>query len=244
MAEVSKFATDDLRICQMMKSLGYIPSVIYDIGGSNGSWTRTIQTVYPDTYYELFEPQAHHNPHYDQYLIPLVEAASNIRLHTNLLANFDGSAELQIAGRHGVGSTMLELKQQKFPAGERMRVRTCQLDSMIETGNLRSPDLIKMDIQGAELLALQGGIRRALPVASVLALELWLVRDYGQQTPLLGEVSHFLEQYDYYPFDFGEAYRDPITNLLIAQDVWYCRLGSSLAKILWKNRLTAATKAS
>jgi hypothetical protein len=107
---------------------------------------------------------------------------------------------------------------------------------MIAVGDISAPDIIKMDIQGAELLALEGATQRALPVASVLALELWMLRSYGSETPLLSEVIEFLQQRDYFPFEFGDSYRE--AGLLVAQDVWFCRLGSSLAEKLWQGRLT------
>jgi FkbM family methyltransferase len=237
MSEPPKFAANDLRICELLKSLGYVPDVIYDVGGSNGTWSRHVLTVYPDSKYEIFEPQAYHNPVYDQYLIPFVEKNPNVRLHTNLLADFDGHARLRIIGRNGVGASILGSGEcESIPTQSR------RLDTMIEAGDLPAPDLIKMDIQGAELMVLKGGVCRALPAASVLALELWLVHGYGPQTPLIGEVTQFLEQYGYYPFDFGDVYRDPETNVLIAQDVWYCRLGSLLSQLLWQGRLTPNKK--
>ncbi len=226
------FASEDQAICKHLKEIGFSPEVIFDIGGSDGCWTRAMQTVFPDAVYELFEPQAHHNSQYGKYLFPFLEQNPNVRLHTNLVSEEDGETVLNLLGEGGVGASMLGTLD-----CEKITLPTRTLDSMIRSGELAQPSLIKMDIQGAELVALKGGTELALPAASVLALELWLVRGYGKETPLLGEVNEFLVQHDYYPFDFGGTYREP-NGVLIAQDVWYCRLGSDLSELLWNGRLT------
>ena len=225
------FAKSDLEICHFLKNLDFDPKVVYDLGASNGGWTRAIRPVFPQAVFELFEPQAHRNPDYDQGLIPLLAQHPNLRLHTNLVSNVEDLLQLRILGRSGVGSSLLGTPQEQS-----IEAPSRTLDNMIALGDIPPPDLIKMDIQGAELLALEGATQRALPVASVLALELWMLRSYGSQTPLLSEVIEFLQPHDYFPFEFGDGYRE--AGLLVAQDVWFCRLGSSLAEKLWKGRLT------
>ncbi|HMP78250.1 MAG TPA: FkbM family methyltransferase [Pirellulaceae bacterium] len=226
------FAKADIQICTFLKSLKFEPQVIYDLGASNGAWTRAMLPVFPQAHFELFEPQAHRNSDYDQYLLPLVDRHANLRLHTNLVSNVDASLQLRIVGRSGVGSSLLGTSANDHS----IEVPSRTLDSMIQAREIAPPDIIKMDIQGAELLALQGAAKRALPHASILALELWMIRGYGSQTPLLTEVMEFLTAHDYFPFDFGDCYRDE--GLLVAQDVWFCRLGTKLADQLWKGKLT------
>ena len=233
-ANRAAFAKSDIEICHFLKNLEFDPKVVYDLGASNGGWTRAIRPVFPQAVFELFEPQAHRNPDYDKGLIPLLSQHRNLHLHTNLVFNVEGLLRLRILGKSGVGSSLLGSAQEQS-----IEVPSRTLDNMIAVGDIPPPDLIKMDIQGAELLALEGACQQALPVASVLALELWMLRSYGAQTPLLSEVIEFLQPHDYYPFEFGDGYRE--AGLLVAQDVWFCRLGSSLAEKLWKGRMTRRT---
>jgi FkbM family methyltransferase len=222
------FGAEDTRICTLIKKLGFIPDVIYDVGASNSSWTRTIKPVFPDSKYVMFEPQAYHNESYKKILLPLLEDDPNVSLHTDVVSDHDGTVALQILGENGVGSSILGNSNCKT-----IDVRCRKLDSMIKFGTIAKPDMIKMDIQGAELMALEGGKELALPAATVLALELWICRGYGSQTPLLGEVNDFLTRHNYYPFDVGDCYRET-NGVLVAQDVWYCRMGTPLAKKIWE----------
>lgn len=223
------FGAEDLRICQLMDRLGFDPGVIYDIGASNGAWTRKMQSVFPNAKYELFEPQAHHNESYRAILLPFVSSQPRLSLHTEIVSDEDGTARLRIVGDQGVGSSILGTSA----VDKSITVDSRRLDTLIQSGRIPKPDMIKMDIQGAELLALKGGVQSALPAATVLALELWISRGYGRETPLLGEVNEFLKHQNFYPFDFGDVYRQP-DGVLVAQDVWYCRMGTPLASRIWQ----------
>jgi len=41
-----------------LKRRGYSPSVVYDIGAADGSWTRHAMRYWPESYYICFEPLA------------------------------------------------------------------------------------------------------------------------------------------------------------------------------------------
>jgi FkbM family methyltransferase len=222
------FGADDVRICKLIKELGFLPKVIYDVGGSNASWTRTLKPIFPDSKYEMFEPQAFHNEAYKEILVPYLASEPNVSLHTDVVTNQDGAVSLRILGEGGFGSSILGKSDSKT-----IEVPCRKLDTMIKSGTIPKPDLIKMDIQGAELMALEGGTELALPAATVLALELWFCRGYGKQTPLLGEVNEFLRQHNYYPFDVGDYYRGT-NGVLVSQDVWYCRMGTPLSQKIWE----------
>lgn len=88
----------------------------------------------------------------------------------------------------------------------RHRVPARTIDSVIAVGDAEPPDLIKMDIQGGELKALNGAVG-ALQNVKALLLETWLTRSYGEETPLLAELSAFLTPFGFRIFDFGDGFR-------------------------------------
>ena len=65
------------------------------------------------------------------------------------------------------------------------------LDDYIQQKVLPLPEMLKLDVQGAELLILEGGIE-ALRSAKLLQLEVWFSRGYGSATPLFHELIDYL----------------------------------------------------
>jgi hypothetical protein len=55
----SDYAADEVRIFSLLRdTAGFDPKVIFDIGASNGEWSRIISEVFPNAVYHLFEPLA------------------------------------------------------------------------------------------------------------------------------------------------------------------------------------------
>ena len=211
---------------------GFRPKVIYDVGGSNGAWANNALQIFPEAQYEVFEPLADNNPAYKAGLIELT-ARPNVRMHKHAVGATSHTANFNFLGDRGVGSSLLG----RPAAGEQaISVKVEPLDGLVSKNVLPLPDVIKMDIQGGELEALIGAQDKCLPHAQLLTLELWLTRGYGGKTPLLVEIFEFLRREDFYPYDFGDEYRDP-EGLLVSKDVWFIRRKSDLGVAIWKSRL-------
>lgn len=134
-----------------LKSLGFAPRVIYDIGAHHGKWTRVARKIYPTAQYILFEANAEHervlHSSQERYFIAALAAADAV------------SRELYLP-RQGV-STGASLYRERTAhyADDKLhieRVQTQRLDSLCAHHNLPPPDLVKLDVQGAELDVLTG----------------------------------------------------------------------------------------
>src|SRR5580698_5785313 len=58
----------------LLKSLGFAPRRIIDVGANHGHWTRTALRYFPDAHYTLVEPQDHLKSHIED----LLAASRNI----------------------------------------------------------------------------------------------------------------------------------------------------------------------
>jgi FkbM family methyltransferase len=76
-----------------------------------------------------------------------------------------------------------------------VEVEAIRLDSWMKTQNLEQIDIIWMDIQGAELLALKG-LGEALKNVKLIQLEASLAKVYDGQC-FLNEVEEYLNTYDF-----------------------------------------------
>src|SRR5690606_12719134 len=103
-------------------------------------------------------------------------------LHRVALGDKVGKAPLRLPVDDPVTASLLTRSRDSVRESE---VEVVTMDAMVGSERCAPPDLIKLDLQGAEMLALLGARERCLPHASVLLIETWLTRGYGPGTPLL-----------------------------------------------------------
>lgn len=208
---------EDARLLEVIRST-VNAEVIVDVGASNAAWTYRACRVFPSARYHLFEPIWAVSNHYK--IGPIYEHLSkiaNVTLHPIAIGSKDGKATLHVTD-DPVGSTTLNWDYAKStPAA--VPVRT--IDSLVSDGTMPTPDIIKMDIQGAEMDALRGSAT-TLSHVSALFLETWLRPGYGEHTPLLRDIMNFLHDFGFSAIDFGGTYRQD--GRLFAIDTVFARI--------------------
>lgn len=226
-----KFSEAELRLFRQLKDFGYSPEVVYDIGASNGMWTKVVRQVFPEAKYELFEPLADKLPYYKEPQEAQLKEASNVRLHKIGLGDKNLNQEMAIY-TGGFGSTFLEIERIKSIA-DRLKQQNRldeiatfpvrRLDDYATELNLPAPNIVKMDTQGFELAILNGG-NETLKKADILLLETWTYRGYGESTPLLHELMGPVAQLGFKLTDFGDIYWAP-QHILTSIDAIFMRTG-------------------
>jgi FkbM family methyltransferase len=208
----------ETRSLQRLKQKGFAPAVIFDIGASNGVWSDTIALTLPEAEYYLFEPLAEVVPLYREGLAERLKRHPNFHLHAVALSDHAGTAEVFVT-HDGFGSSVLD--RGDIPeVKQRIDVPLHALDEFVREHNLPSPDVMKLDVQGAERLILNGG-RQTMLAAKVLFLETWLTRGYGPDTPLLTEMIDFLTSAGFTLVDLGEQFRDESHRLYSVDAVFF-----------------------
>jgi FkbM family methyltransferase len=217
----------ETKTLQALKCQGYVPATIFDIGASNGVWSDTIALTVPEAEYYLFEPLAGVVPFYERDLGERLSRHPNFHVHAVALSDHAGTVEM-FATHDGFGSSMLD--RGDIPeVKERVEVPLYALDEFVRERNLPNPDVMKLDVQGAERLILTGG-RQTLLTANILFLETWLTRGYGPDTPLLGEMIDFLALAGFTLVELAEQFRDRRGRVYAVDAVFFSdRFISSLA---------------
>jgi FkbM family methyltransferase len=193
----------ETNLFRKLKSLGYSPSVVYDIGASNGVWSDTIALVQPDSEYHLFEALAGVVDFYREGLAERLQRRTRFHLHPTALGDRPGTAEFFVT-HDGFGSSMLD--RGDIPEVKRqIGIPRARLDDYIAEHSLPLPNVIKIDCQGAERMILDG-CPAALEQADMVLLETWFERGYGPDTPLLGEMIEYLKQRAFLLVETGEKF--------------------------------------
>lgn len=200
---------DDRNFFQFLKSAGFVPRVVFDVGASTGIWSEQMQQVFPNAQYHLFEPLADRFPEYQADLENRLRRLPGFVLHKTALGSHPGTERFFIA-RDGYGSSFLDRGQHEkvlevIDEVIELPIRT--LDDYVSENSLPVPDVIKADCQGREIAVLQGA-SECLHAADVLHVETWFSREYGPETPLLSEVTEWLHKRDFALIGFGGELMD------------------------------------
>lgn len=198
---------------QNLKRCGFNPDIVVDGGAYRGEWTATLHRVYPSAKVLLIEPQ----PKYAAALRQSTSLPPGSVVFECALGLSSGVVDLQL----GDSNSYLVAK----PSGNTIQVNQSALDEVIAQTRFPQPALIKLDVQGSELVTLQGA-NRAVRHAEVICLELSLLR-IGE-VPLFHEVLGFLESSGFRLYDlYGQNYR-PLDGALWQVDAIFVKHDSPL----------------
>ena len=130
--------------------------------------TRDLMTAFPAQKHYLFEPVA---DHYDKIEQNYQDAAIDYELNKVAVSNQDGFADLAVSSIRGTGEvTHSSLTGAENRDQEVRRVPTVKLDTFVAEDAPAAPYLIKIDVDGAEEMVLQGA-PKALEDCSILIVE-------------------------------------------------------------------------
>jgi FkbM family methyltransferase len=192
---------DHVNYLHKMKADGINPKVIYDIGACVLHWSNPAKQVWPDATIVPLEAMQAVEPLY-------IEKGIKQYATGCLLSDKEEEVEFYENLEHPGGNSLYKennelspLADQLFPEDKKVLRKTKTLDTVVEELNLPLPDLIKMDIQGAELAALKGATK-TLQKCNHLILELQHM-DYNFGAPKANEVVEYLKEIGFEMSDAG-----------------------------------------
>tara|TARA_Y100001972_G_scaffold15609_1_gene16522 strand:+ start:1756 stop:2358 length:603 start_codon:yes stop_codon:yes gene_type:complete len=127
---------------------GFTPDRILDIGAWNGFWTRNVKEIWPDAHYTCVEAGPKHEKKLkeitsDYHIAVLGDSNRDVKMY---LREIDKGSKKKVT--YTKGSTLFGI----FKDYEIRQMTT--LDTLV--GKDAQFDLIKQDVQGAEIMVMQG----------------------------------------------------------------------------------------
>lgn len=179
------FQEDHAKYLWDLKKSGFEPRVIYDIGSCVVSWTKYVKQIWPDAQYILFDafkPAEFLYQGYDYHMGVLSDEDDMIvRFYQNDMYPGGNSYYREVAFDNG----------KFFPENVYHEYMTSRLDTVVRKTGFPLPDLVKIDVQGAERDIIMGGIE-TICAAKHLVVEMQRI-EYNKGAPLVWETLPFIE---------------------------------------------------
>lgn len=190
---------------------------IIDCGAAKGAWSTEIRAIWPAAQILCIEPR----DNTQQELQRMRSQLGNIEIAQVLLGSEEGNADLYI---NGDASSVIKDFAIRTSTAKRMPVTT--LDRLVAGTPFEKPDLIKLDLQGAELSALKGAIECLKHVAAIQVEVSFL--EFSSGTPLIADIFAFLYERDFVAYDILGLWHRPLDGALAQGDILFVRTGSPL----------------
>lgn len=164
-----------------VKADGTDPLVIYDIGSCVRHWTRHAENVWPGAQVVLFEA----NPNVEKYY-------SDYDYYIGVLGDVDGTfVDFYLNPYNLGGNSYYKENTEHFNSSHIQRQIMMSLDTVVAANGWALPDMIKIDVQGAELDILKGA-KNCLSTCQDIVVECQNV-EYNIGAPKFEQVKEYLE---------------------------------------------------
>jgi FkbM family methyltransferase len=170
---------------EYLKTMQNEPKVIYDIGASVQHWTRKAKEVWPNANYYLIDAAKSVEPFLqtDPYAIAV-------------LSDTDGKiVDFYEDANNPGGNSYYKETTGAFTETHKQRRVTATLDQLVFQNGWKLPELIKLDVQGAEVDVLKGA-KNTIMTCKDIILEAQHT-NYNEGAPKINQVIEFMESIGY-----------------------------------------------
>ena len=177
----------------------FVVNTIIDVGANKGEWSRDVRKIFPEAFILMLEATPKQLP----VLTSIQNQIGNAETHIAVLSDAPNQTVSFYQGGD-TGNSMFQ-ENTKFYVNDKPVERitsTIDLEIAASSIDVSTVSILKLDIQGAEVVALQGATK-ALEAATFVTLEATAV-DYNAGGACLFEIDQFLRDAGFYIYDFGD----------------------------------------
>jgi FkbM family methyltransferase len=217
---VRKLGVPDIPLSlERLSHAGFQPTQIFDVGAYKGDFALSCLRIWPKAKLSCFEALEDKVNKLQQ----LASSNSAIQVFPGLLGA-ETRDKVPLHQAETASSVLVEQMPQNFPVSYH-RMRT--VDQIVqENFGDRSPDFLKLDVQGYELEVLKGA-EKSLPKIQAILAEISLL-DIHQNVPLFADMIAWLDRRDWVAYDICGLTRRPLDQALWQADLIFLPRNSPL----------------
>ncbi len=195
---------------------GVRPAIVYDIGASDGSWTKLAATIWPNAYFHCFEPL-------DVRRGPMGACVRQFagRVTHHPIGLSDTNAELSLAISDDLWGSSFA-----YGGVETQQAHVRTLDSLLAEGAVPAPDFVKIDVQGFERRVMEGG-KAALRQCDFILMECTFY-PFCAEMQRLDQSIAFMAEAGFAPYEIVDFLRRPADDAMAQCDILFIRRDHAL----------------
>jgi FkbM family methyltransferase len=171
---------------------------IIDVGANHADWTELMKKSYfPNADFFLIEGNSRYEIHF---------ISKGHKYEIALVADYESensTADFSFHNRYPTGGSIMPEVNSKDSSGFKVvQLQLTTIDSVLARHNVKPPELMKMDIQGAEFLALRGAEKTLISV-DILIVEI-AFHQYNAGAASFTDINLYLETQGFRIYDIGD----------------------------------------
>jgi FkbM family methyltransferase len=187
--------------------------MIIDVGANVGDWTRQVSNIFPDSSFLMIEA-------YDKHSFRLESMKTEkIDYEISLLSDSETETNFYVHrynhfGTLETGNSMFREKTINYDDDKTLvkKMKSRTLDNLLAQKSIQEVDLLKMDVQGAELVVLDGA-KKTLKKVEFCLLEVQ-IQEWNQGAPNTSDTIEYMKNEGFEVYDIVELGYDG-SNYLI-----------------------------
>ena len=192
----------------IVRNAGLIPKTIFDVGVARG--TPRLYNAFPHAFFHLIDPTRESLPFMED-----IAKRYNAQIHNVALGVDNMQLEILIRTKIDTGSFFAESENDAYTA--RYAVPVLPFRDLI--GAFARPALVKIDVQGAELLVLQGMAERLADIDAIV-IETSAISTI-REGPEISQIVAFFAHHDWAVADIMSMTRRPLDGALAQLDILF-----------------------
>ncbi len=204
---------------ERLAKLGFNPNQVFDVGAYRGDFADLCVKYFSNSKVACFEVLEHQVDR----LRTLASKNHSIQVFPTLLGS-EIQEKVQFNQAETASSVLVEQVPQNFPVKSYPMTTVDEIVQQYFTG--KSPEFLKLDVQGYELEVLKGA-EKSLQEIQVILAEVNLL-DIHQNVPLLSEMISWLNERGWETYDICGLTRRPLDQALWQADFIFVPRNSTL----------------